>query len=257
MKMNIRLSVLYLLLAGATVLAQTPANGPSTSAGEHALSVSSAPGSSVLPDLDRLRAAASQAKLDLGHLRIDKWKADANSKQQAEANADSIRRNLTSALPVLIDAVRLAPQDLNAEFKLYRNLNALYDVFASLTEVTGAFGPKGDYEALAQQLEAFDSVRRNLGDALEQLTSFTQSEVVQLRTQVRAYQQAGAAAPPKKVVVDDTQPAKKTVHKKKPAASSGSSPRQHPTLNPKTAPAPGLLLPSRRLERELFMKVSS
>jgi hypothetical protein len=225
MKMNIRLSLLYLLLAGATVLAQTPANGPSTSAGEHAPSGSSAPVSSVLPDLDKLRAAASQATLDLGHLRIDKWKADANSKQQAQANADSIQRNLTSALPVLIDAVRSAPQDLNAEFKLYRNLNALYDVFAFLTEVTGAFGPKGDYEALAQQLETFDSVRRNLGDALEQLTSSTQSEVVQLRTQVRAYQQAAAAAPPKKVVVDDTQPAKRTVHKKKkPAASSGSSP---------------------------------
>ena len=224
MKMNIRLAVFYLLL-GATALSQTPANGPSTSAGEHAPSVSSAPVSSVLPDLDKLRAAASQATLDLGHLRIDKWKADANSKQQAQANADSIQRNLTSALPVLIDAVRSAPQDLNAEFKLYRNLNALYDVFASLTEVTGAFGPKGDYEALAQQLETFDSVRRNLGDALEQLTSSTQSEVVQLRTQVRAYQQAAAAAPPKKVVVDDTQPAKRTVHKKKkPAASSSSSP---------------------------------
>ena len=224
MKMNIRLAAFYLLL-GATALSQTPANGPSTSAGEHAPSVSSAPVSSVLPDLDKLRAAASQATLDLGHLRIDKWKADANSKQQAQANADSIQRNLTSALPVLIDAVRSAPQDLNAEFKLYRNLNALYDVFASLTEVTGAFGPKGDYEALAQQLETFDSVRRNLGDALEQLTSSTQSEVVQLRTQVRAYQQAAAAAPPKKVVVDDTQPAKRTVHKKKkPAASSGSSP---------------------------------
>jgi hypothetical protein len=223
--MNIRLSLLYLFLAGVTVLAQTPANGPSTSAGEHAPSVSSAPVSSVLPDLDRLRAAASQATLDLGHLRIDKWKADANSKQQAQANADSIQRNLTSALPVLIDAVRSAPQDLNAEFKLYRNLNALYDVFASLTEVTGAFGPKGDYEALARQLETFDSVRRNLGDTLEQLTSSTQSEVVQLRTQVRAYQQAAAAAPPKKVVVDDTQPAKKTVHKKKkPAAPGGSSP---------------------------------
>ena len=224
MKMNIRWSVLYLLLAGATVLAQTPANGPRAPAGGNATSVSTATPVSVLPDLDRLQAAASQATLDLGHLRIDKWKADGDSKRQAQANADSVQRNLTSALPGLIDAVRAAPQDLNAEFKLYRNLNALYDVFASLTEATGAFGPKGDYEALAQQLETFDSVRRNLGDALEQLTSSTQSEVVQLRTQVRAYQQAAAAAPPKKVIVDDTQPAKKTVHKKKkPAAASGSS----------------------------------
>src|ERR1019366_4863805 len=223
-KMNIRLSLLYVLLAGATALGQTPANGPSTSAGEHAPSVSSAPMSSVMPDLDRLRTAASQATLDLGHLRIDKWKADGDSKQQAQANADSVQRNLTSALPVLIDAVRAAPQDLGAEFKLYRNLNALYDVFASLTEATGAFGPKNDYQALAQQLEAMDAVRRNLGDALEQLTSSTQSELVQLRTQVRAYRQAAAAAPPKKIVVDDTQSSKKTVHKKKKPAASSSSP---------------------------------
>ncbi|MFZ0912103.1 MAG: hypothetical protein WBQ76_07975 [Candidatus Korobacteraceae bacterium] len=223
--MNIRLSLLYLLLAGATALAQTPANSPSAPARANAPSVGSAPTVPVLPDLDRLQTAASQATLDLGRLRIDKWKTDADSKQQAQANTDSVRRNLTSALPGLIAAVRSAPQDLGAEFKLYRNLNALYDVFASLTEATGAFGPKGDYEALAQQLVTFDSVRRNLGDALEQLTSSTQSELVQLRTQVRAYRQAAAAAPPKKVVVDDTQSAKKTVHKKKkPAASSGSSP---------------------------------
>jgi hypothetical protein len=223
--MSIRLSLLYLLLAGATALAQTPANSPSISTGERAPSVGSATTVSVLPDLDRLQAAASQATLDLGHLRIDKWKADGESKRQAQANADSVQRNLTSALPGLIAAVRSAPQDLGAEFKLYRNLNALYDVFASLTEATGAFGPKNDYQALAQQLEAIDSVRRNLGDALEQLTSSTQSELVQLRTQVRAYRQAAAAAPPKKVVVDDTQSSKKTVHKKKkPAASSSSSP---------------------------------
>jgi HPt (histidine-containing phosphotransfer) domain-containing protein len=232
--MNIRLSLLYVLLVGATALAQSPANSPAASTGEHAPSVGSATTVSMLPDLDRLRAVASQATLDLGHLRIDKWKADGPSKQQAQANTDSVQRNLTSALPVLIDAIRAAPQDLGAEFKLYRNLNALYDVFASLTEATGAFGPKNDYQALAQQLETIDSVRRNLGDALEQLTSSTQSELVQLRTQVRAYQRVTAAAPPKKVVVDDTQPAKKTVHKKKkPAASSGSSPSPASDAKPK------------------------
>jgi hypothetical protein len=223
--MNMRLSVLCLLLAGAIAMAQTPADTPSTSAAGNAQSVGNAHAVSVLPDLDRLQTAASQATLDLGHLRIDKWKTDGQSKQQAQANADSVQRNLTAALPGLIDAVRAAPQDLNAEFKLYRNLNALYDVFASLTEAAGAFGPKGDYAGLAQQLLTFDSVRRNLGDTLEQLTSSTQSELVRLQTQIRAYRQAAAAAPPKKVIVDDTQPVKKTVHKKKrkPASSGRSS----------------------------------
>ena len=184
----------------------------------------------VLAQLDRLQSAASQANSELSYMRIEKWKADANSKQQAQSNADSIQRNLTEALPALIAVVRSAPQDVGAEFKLYRNLNVLYNVFASLTESAGAFGPRNDYDALARQLEVIDSVRRSLGDSLENLTAATQSELNQLRTQVKTLQQQAATTPaaPKKVVVDDNEPAKKTTtHKKKPAQSttqgSGSS----------------------------------
>jgi len=160
-------------------------------------------------------------------MRIDKWRADANSKQQAQSNADSIQRNLTEALPALISAVRSAPQDVNAEFKLYRNLNALYDVFASLTESAGAFGPRSDYDALARQLAVIDSIRRSLGDSLENLTAATQSEINHLRTQVKTLQQKAATTPPapvKKVIVDDTEPPKKTTtHKKKPAQSTSQN----------------------------------
>lgn len=191
--------------------------------------INSAPPAALASDLDRLQAAASQANLDIAHMRIEKWKTDATSKQQAQANADSLQRNLTSALPGLIDSVRTAPQDLNAGFKLYRNLNALYDVFASFAESAGAFGPRGDYEALAQPLNIIDSVRHDLGDDLENLTSSTQSELIQLRTQVRSLQQAAAVAPPKKVVVNDTEPEKKktahNAHKKKATttATTGST----------------------------------
>ena len=178
---------------------------------------------SITSDLDRLQAAAAQANLDLAHVRIEKWKTDAASKQQAQANADSLQRNLTSALPGLIDSFRTGPRDLNAGFKLYRNLNALYDVFASFTEAAGAFGTRTDYEALAQQLNVIDSVRHDLADDLESLTASTQSELNALRTQVRSLQQPAAAAPPKKVIVDDTEPVKKTTHKKKPAKSTSSS----------------------------------
>jgi hypothetical protein len=191
-----------------------------------AFPANSAPPTALASDLDRLQAAASQVNLDIAHMRIEKWKADAVSKQQAQANADSLQRNLTSALPGLIDSFRAAPQDLNAGFKLYRNLNALYDVFASFAESAGAFGPRSDYEALAQPLNIIDSVRHDLGDDLEKLTSSTQSELTQLRTQVRSLQQAAAAVPPKKIVVDDTEPEKKkTAHKKKSTttATTGST----------------------------------
>ena len=212
-------NLLFLFSLSSVALAQmanTPASAPSSAR------AGSASMSSVLSDLDRLQAAASQANVDLAHIRIEKWKADSNSKQQAQGNADSVQRNLATALPALIDNVRSAPQDVNAEFKLYRNLNALYDVFASLTESAGAFGPRSDYDALTQQLGVIDSVRRNLGDELEKLTSSTQLELNQLRTQVRTLkQQAAASTPPKKAIVDDTEPAKKTPsHKKRPAQKS-------------------------------------
>ncbi len=227
-------ALLILLSLSSFAWAQsTPASAPVTN-GTSAGSVSMAP---ILADLDRLQTAASRINSELAYMRIDKWKADSGSKQQAQSNADSIQRNVAEALPALISSVRNAPQDVNAEFKLYRNLNALYDVFASLTESAGAFGPRGDYDALAQQLGMIDSVRRSLGDHLEQLTSSTQSELNQLRTEVHTLQERAAAppAPPKKVIVDDTEPAKKTTtaHKKKPApkttpdaGSSGSTSSQ-------------------------------
>ena len=234
----------WLLLVASHLMAQTAATsnagaiatGASRNAGNNSMNY-------ILPDLDKLQAAASRATADIGSLRIDKWKADAETKRQAQNNADSVQRNLTSALPGLIEGVRSAPQDLNAEFKLYRNLNALYDVFGSLTESAGAFGPRSDYEVMAQQFQVIGSVRRNLGDALEQLTASTQSEVTQLRSQIRAQQQAAAAAaaaPPKKVVVDDNEPAPKTVRKKKKpvaapsdSAATASNPGKSTTTTPK------------------------
>lgn len=178
----------------------------------------------ILSELDRLQAVSSAMSGTISQMKIEKWKADANSKHQAQANAESIQRNLSSALPGMISSVRSAPQDLGAEFKLYRNVNALYDVVSSLAESAGAFGPKNDYEALAPQLDTLDSIRRNLGDSLEQSTASTQTQVNQLREQVKTLQTQATAPPPKKVVVDDTQPAKKatTTHKKKPAKSSTS-----------------------------------
>jgi len=212
-------NLLFLFSLSSVALAQVATAPTPASSSARASSASMNP---VLADLDRLQAAASRANLDLAHMRIEKWKADSGSKQQAQGNADSVQRNLTTALPVLIDNVRSAPQDVTAQFKLYRNLNALYDVFASLTESAGAFGSRGDYDALAQQLGVIDSVRRNLGDELEKLTSSTQLELNQLRTQVRTLKQrAAASTPPKKAIVDDTEPAKKTAgHKKKPAQKS-------------------------------------
>ena len=223
--------VLFCGMAVASLtIAQTAPSAPAPAAQSSAPAPTTT--SNILPGLDRLQSAASQANLDIAHMRIEKWKADGASKQQAQSNADSLQRNLSTALPGLIANFRAMPQDLGSGFKLYRNLNALYDVLASFTEAAGAFGPKNDYEALAQQGAVIDSVRRDLADYLERLTASTEAELNQLRGQVRAMQQAAAAAPPKKVVVDDNEPPKKkTPHKKKPATTPAKE-------SPSGTPAP-------------------
>jgi hypothetical protein len=236
-----KFAIVLMFLSFVALAAQTTTPGSPLStpvAGAAAAGDSSM--SSFLPDLERLQAAAGQAAADISHLRIDKWKTDGQSKQQAQSNADSIRRNLTTALPALIEAMRAAPQDLASGFKLYRNLNALHDVFGTLTESAGAFGPRSDYEALTQQYQVIASVQHDLGEALERLAASTELELNHLRAEVlRAQQPAAATAPPKKVVVDDTAPVSKTAHKKKkPAVSSSGAASDESGSNSGTGTAP-------------------
>jgi hypothetical protein len=179
------------------------------------------------PLLTQVEQAAQAMTLEIARLRIEKWKADSSVKRQSQENADSISRNLTTALPTLVDQVRANPQSLAATFKLYRNLDALYDVFSILTESAGSFGPKADYQALAGSAADLDKLRRTMGDKLESLAANSDSEIVRLRTEV-AQAKAAPPPPPKKVIVDEDEKPKKPVKKsvKKPAPAPASSDKQ-------------------------------
>ncbi len=234
--MKIALCSLLLLFAPALMLSQTPEAAPQASAsgGEKPATTAGASMTSILPELDKLQTTSEQAAANIGQLHIEKWKANSGAKSAAQADADSVQRNLTSALPGLIGAVRSVPQDANAAFKLYRNLNALYDVFGTLTEATRVFGQRTEYETLSQQLQVVGSVRRKLGESLEQLTASTQNQLVQMRSQIKAQQQQLAAAQAetaevrKELAVAQTPPPpkkatkKKAVAKKPAATGSGS-----------------------------------
>ncbi len=87
--------------------------------------------------LAQLEATSKDTQADLVKLRIEHWKTDNACKRQALANVDSIQRNLQGALPEIIGQLRAAPEDLPTTFKLYRNLDALYDVLGSVVEGRG------------------------------------------------------------------------------------------------------------------------
>jgi prefoldin subunit 5 len=173
--------------------------------------------------LSRIEQEATGLNADVGKLRIEKWKADSASKYQATENAASIQRSITSALPALIGAVRSAPQSLASNFKLYRTINALYDVLASLGESAGAFGKREECETLAPHIAALDESRRAYGDLLQQLTATADNRLASAQQQA----QAAAQAPPKKIIVDDSEPVPAPPHKKskpkKPANSSSAA----------------------------------
>jgi hypothetical protein len=157
----------------------------------------------------QISQASSNAQRDISQLRIDKWKVDGDAKRRAEARAESISRNLNAALPGMLDALRVNPNSLAANFKLYRNLSALSDPMAALTDES-ANGPKEDHNALALDLESMERARLALGDRLERLTAGADSDLAKLRAAAKAQ----PAAAPKKIIVDDTEPAPKKPRKK-------------------------------------------
>lgn len=163
--------------------------------------------------LSRIQASAQRSDEDVSRLRIEKWKTDAANKQQAQASADSIRRNLTNAVPDLLQRMQAAPSSLNANFRLYRNMNALYDTFAALVETTGAFGPKDHYEPLAADIAQLDKLRHELAERVDLLAGSNDAELARLRAQVVAMATA-KPTPASKIVVDDEKPKPKNVKKK-------------------------------------------
>ncbi|MFZ0299348.1 MAG: hypothetical protein WAM13_13445, partial [Candidatus Sulfotelmatobacter sp.] len=189
--------------------------------------------------LAQLEATSKSTQDDLTKLRIERWKTDGSSKRQALGNVESIQRNLQNALPEMIKQVRSAPEDVPATFKLYRNLDALYDVLGSVVESAGAFGPKDDFQALANDLSSFEGTRKQIAERLENLAASKEQEIVRLRADLKTAQAAIPAEPPKKVVVDDTAPApvkKPVVRKKKPVAKKPATPTPA-TTPPQTPPA--------------------
>ena len=89
---------------------------------------------------DPVQQTAQNTTLDLAKLRIDKWKTDGSSKQQAQDMAQSLSRNLQTALPQILQQARASSNSLAAQFKLYHDLTAIYETFSTLTEAAASFG---------------------------------------------------------------------------------------------------------------------
>jgi hypothetical protein len=176
--------------------------------------------------LAQLQQTAKNMQSDLANTRVEKWKADGATKRQTLAQLESIQRNLQSALPEMIAQLNNAPEDLGASFKLYRNLDALYDVFGQVVESAGAFGSKDEFQSLNNDMSGLERARHMFGERMQKLAASKEAELTHLRAEVKTLT-AAPPPPPKRVIVDDTEPpkkpAKKKVTKPKPPATPGNT----------------------------------
>jgi hypothetical protein len=187
--------------------------------------------------LAQLEAASKATQDDLAKLRIERWKTDASFKKRSLSDVDSIQRNLQNALPEMIEKLRNAPEDVPVTFRLYRNLDALYDVMGSVVESVGAFGSKDDFQSLSNDLTSFEATRKQMAERMENLAASKEQEIVRLRADLKTAQAAIPAEPPKKTIVDDTLPPKKPPVKKKPAAKKAATTAPAATTPAQTPPA--------------------
>lgn len=224
------LPCLIALLAAALAQAQATAGAPSGTQPP----VAYASVSELNGILAQLQQTVQSIQSDLQKTRIERWKTDGATKKQILAEVESIQRNLQATLPETITQLNNSPEDLGVSFKLYRNLDALYDVFGQVAEAAEALGSKDEFQSLSNDMSGLESARRTFGERMQKLTASKEDELTRLRAQVKTLT-AAPPPPPKKIVVDDTEPpkkpapAKKKVTKPNPPATPANAP---PTASP-------------------------
>jgi hypothetical protein len=239
--MKVRVFLLGPALAAMSLAQSAPANQPVAETAPAAASSAQVNGL-----LERVNKTAQSMQANLSAMRIDRWKTDTNTKRSTEGDVDSLQRNLKDALPEIMSQLRNAPDSLPATFKLYRNLDALYDVFSSVTESAGAFGSRDDYQALANDLDDLEKTRRALAERMDALSTSKESEITALHVQLHdAQAKLAEAPPPPKKVVDDNEapPAPKPVKKKPkvpkpPSATPSQTQTQSQTTDSQTGSQP-------------------
>jgi hypothetical protein len=142
-----------------------------------------------------------------------------------------LQKNIANAVPGLVSDVQTSRGGVLASFKLYHNLNVVYEFLSSMAEAAGAYGKKEEYQPLEGDATALDTVRQNLSTYIEQAAGKMEAANRAAANSVQARQTPGAVVPGRKVVVideNDTPPRKHPKSTKK----KTSTPPAQPTATP-------------------------
>ncbi|MBZ5521356.1 MAG: hypothetical protein LAP21_03765 [Acidobacteriia bacterium] len=168
--------------------------------------------------LTELQRVASATNADIANLRIDKWGAGwkvwkgrgGQKKEDMEHVAATLQKNLTNAIPSLIHDVQAAHGSLSSTFKLYHDLDVVFEYVSRLAEAAEVNGKKEEYQPLSDDVVALESLRGKLSSYIEQAAASLESTGKLPPMNATAATTPGQL--PKKIVVDD--PASKKTKKK-------------------------------------------
>src|SRR5215467_10684294 len=79
--------------------------------------------------------------------------------------------------PSIIGELKNSPESLPSTFKLYRNLDALYDVLNSVVESAGAFGSKEEFQSLKKDIGGIEESRRAVAERMDKLANSKENEI--------------------------------------------------------------------------------
>lgn len=204
--MHVRNLILFLRIVALTaaltprLIAQAPAvpagaQAPSTGATEAAPAV--APGQSAAAPAqsagartasDLLQPALSNARSALMALKVEKWKKG-SVRDEAEANVNTLLRDLDTNVQPLITAADGAPAQLSKAIPLIKHLDAFYDVLLRVEEASRVSAPGDQIELLQNALLRVSQARIAYDDVLQMQASGVEKQMGDLQMAMHAEQQ--------------------------------------------------------------------
>ncbi|MCU1323145.1 MAG: hypothetical protein JWM43_2794 [Acidobacteriaceae bacterium] len=214
-------SVLALAVAAAFAVTgwagaqQIPATAPSQGAAVEApASGAKLPSALLQPGIEAVRGA-------MGGIRLDKWKASEAVRDEADANRNSIQKDLDATLPGLLASADAAPNSVVAVMPVYRNVEALYDVLLRIAAAAHIAAPTQQSGALDAAMLSLDSGRRGLAERIQISAAATEKQVGDLQASLKAAKDVPAPVPV-------ACPAPAPVKKKKPVVKTAAKPAPTP-----------------------------
>jgi hypothetical protein len=160
---------------------------------------------SSLTDLDRV---AMSTYADISALNVERWGSQwkpgflkSTRQKEAEHTAESVKRNLSDALPTLIADVRTTHGSVSSTFRLYHDLTLVGEAMQSLVSTAKFEGRQHESRGLVEDCASLSRIRHNLSTYIEARAVNMDSKAATLAS----YSPARQSRPPavKKIVIDD------------------------------------------------------